>query len=254
MIGIEKVKIADIPCLIVEDNEVKNKPLPMITYFHGFTSAKEHNLPIAFLLAEEGYRVILPDSMLHGEREKNTTFIKKQLAFWDIVMQNVADLQTIHQYFQGKHLIKDDLFGVAGTSMGGITTSASLVKYPWIRVAAVLMGSPKLLDFAKVIIEEYEKTEHPPLPEEKIKTLLNDLESIDLAKHMERLAERPLLFWHGDKDPVVPFEHSYTFYQAARDMYKNKKQIHFIKEVGRDHKVSRFAILETVKWFKKHLR
>lgn len=253
MIGVEKIKINDIPCLIVDDSEKKNKPLPIITYFHGFTSAKEHNLPIAFLLAEEGYRVILPDSILHGEREGKTTFLKKQLAFWDIVMQNVTDLQKIQQYVQEKQLILDNLYGVAGTSMGGITTSASLVKYPWIRAAAVLMGSPKLSEFAEAMIEEYEKTDHPPLPEEKIKTLFTDLESIDLAKHMEQLGERPLLFWHGDKDPIVPFDHSYTFYQAARDMYKNKKQLHFIKEVGRDHKVSRFAILETVKWFKKHL-
>ncbi|HEY4601904.1 MAG TPA: prolyl oligopeptidase family serine peptidase [Cerasibacillus sp.] len=253
MIQVEKVKINDIPCLVVVDSETANKPLPVITYFHGFTSAKEHDLPIAFLLAEEGYRVILPDSILHGEREGKTTFLKKQLAFWDIVIQNVADLQTIHEYVQDERLISDDLFGVAGTSMGGITTSASLVKYPWIHTAAVLMGSPKLSDFARMMIEEYEKTDNPALPEEKVKTLFSNLDTIDLAKHMDHLAERPLLFWHGDKDPVVPFDHSYTFYQSARDMYKNKKQLHFIKEVGRDHKVSRFAILETVKWFKKHL-
>lgn len=253
MISVSKIKIDNIPCLVIVENEKAMEPLPIITYFHGFTSAKEHDLPIAFLLAEEGYRVILPDSIHHGEREGNISSLKRQVAFWDIVMQNVEDLQTIRAYLQAENLIENDKFGVAGTSMGGITTAAVMVKYPWIDVAAVLMGSPKPSEFATFMLEQYAKTDNPEIPQKEIDKLYQELQSIDLSKNMEALNNRPLLFWHGDKDPVVPFDHSFTFYQEAREKYDRNKDIHFIREKGRDHKVSRFAILEVVKWFKKHL-
>src|SRR5690625_1902546 len=98
MIGILQKRIENIPCLIIEQTEKSKQPLPLIVYFHGFTSAKEHSLPLAYLLAESGYRVVLPDSHLHGEREGQITSIERQLAFWDIVMKNVQELNVIADY------------------------------------------------------------------------------------------------------------------------------------------------------------
>ncbi|HLQ71272.1 MAG TPA: esterase, partial [Bacillota bacterium] len=62
MIGIYKENVKTIPALVVVDSTKTTEALPILTYFHGFTSAKEHNLPLAFLMAEKGFRVILPDS------------------------------------------------------------------------------------------------------------------------------------------------------------------------------------------------
>src|SRR5699024_10431306 len=105
-----------IPSLFVVDSEITEEALPTLIYFHGFTSAKEHNLPFAYLLAKEGYRVILPDSKLHGERETNISATEKQLSFWDIVLKNVTELKEIKQFLDQEGLLLNNRIGVAGTS------------------------------------------------------------------------------------------------------------------------------------------
>src|SRR5699024_2251101 len=116
MIGITSEKINDIPRLMVSKTEDAHKPLPVLTYFHGFTSAKEHNLPLAYLMAEKGYRVILPDSDLHGARlKKDKSEEERQLSFWDIVLSNVDDMAHIKKYLDENGLLLNDRIGVAGT-------------------------------------------------------------------------------------------------------------------------------------------
>ena len=168
-------------------------------------------------------------------------------------MQNVKELATIKSFFESKGLILEDRFGVAGTSMGGITTSAALSQYSWIKVAAILMGSPKITTYAKTLVESFKKVGDLPVTEEMIESLYEQLENYDLSKQPEKLNDRTLLFWHGESDSVVPFDHSYTFYDEVQMVYRNKENIKFIKEPNQNHKVSRSAILETVKWFDKHL-
>lgn len=253
MIGVFHQKVKTIPCLVVVDSAKESKSLPIITYYHGFTSAKEHNLPLAYLLAEKGYRVILPDSMYHGEREVEISTIKKQISFWDIVMQNVKELKDIKDSLDEEGLILDNRFGLAGTSMGGITTAAALTQYQWIKVAGVLMGSPKITTYAKTLVNSFKKMGDLPVTDEMIGHLYEQLEYYDLSKQAEKLQQRPLFFWHGENDAVVPFDHAYTFFEDVKEFYTNQEDIHFLKETNRDHKVSRYAILETVKWFEKHL-
>jgi len=253
MISIQKEEINSIPSLTVTYTNKINEPLPLIIYFHGFTSAKEHNLPIAYLLADKGYRVILPDSKYHGERETVLTASERQISFWNIVIQNIDDLQKIKDYYEQRKLILNNRIGIAGTSMGGITTSAALTQYSWINVAAVLMGSPKIMTFAKALVNHFKQVGDLPLTEEMVNNLYASLEKYDLSKQPDKLDHRPLLFWHGENDAVVPFDHSFTFYNEVKNLYKNMDQIRLIKEKNRGHKISRYAILETVKWFEKFL-
>src|SRR5690625_2235129 len=107
MIGIFEDTIKTIPCLVIVDQEKKDRALPLIMYSHGFTSAKEHNLTIAYLLADIGFRVVLPDSKYHGERELKVTSSERQISFWDIVMKNVEEFEEIKTYFDSKGLILD---------------------------------------------------------------------------------------------------------------------------------------------------
>ncbi|KHE73273.1 alpha/beta fold hydrolase [Halobacillus sp. BBL2006] len=249
MIGIYRNTLKNIPVLTVVESSKQEEPLPVFIYFHGFTSAKEHNLALAYLLAQKGYRVILPDSAFHGEREEDMSKQELNFKFWDIVYQNLKELQDIKDELDRNGLIKDRKVGVGGTSMGGITTSAALTMYPWIQAATVMMGSPKPVEFAKKMVQDVEKTGIPlPLEPAQLEELFESLEGIDLSNQMEKLYGRPLFFWHGDADPVVPFQHSYEFYNEAIKLYKNPENIRFLREVGRDHKVSRFAVLEMVNW------
>lgn len=254
MIAVTEQKINEIPCLTVNRSDEQNQPLPTVVYYHGFTSAKEHNLPLAYLLAQKGIRVILPDSMYHGERTQGIDELDVQLSFWDIMIQNVAELKEITEHLVDDGLLLHRQIGVAGTSMGGITTGAALRKYSWIKTGAILMGSPKISEFAKELIKALPEKTKAQMSDEKINSTLAKLKDLDLSKQISSLNERPLFLWHGEADRIVPFDHTYTFYQKAKDYYKNKELIHFSREVNRDHKVSRPAILKTVDWFNKHLK
>ncbi|MGP4065862.1 esterase [Oceanobacillus sp. M65] len=253
MIGIIEEKLNEIPSLIIADTAKKTEALPTVVFFHGFTSAKEHNLPIAYMLAENGYRVILPDSMYHGSREQGVNSMQRMVSFWDVVMKNVKELGMIKDVLDERNLILNGRIGIAGTSMGGITTSAALTQYPWIKTAAVLMGSPKLSIFARTLIEGLKEKGNLPVTDETINQLYQQLEQYDLSKQPEKLNQRPLFFWHGVNDPAVPFGHSYNFYQDVKEQYVNQEDIHFVREENRGHKVSRYATLEAVKWLHKHV-
>ncbi|KGP74376.1 alpha/beta fold hydrolase [Pontibacillus yanchengensis] len=254
MIGIYRETIESIPSLIVVDSNKENQPLPIVMYIHGITSVKEQNLPIAYSLASKGYRVVLPDCYLHGEREEGLNNQEVTYRLWDVVVQNLKELPILQQALEQRNLIKDGRIGLAGTSMGGITTSAALTQYNWIKVAAVLMGSPQPVRFAEeqvATIKEMGMT--VPMSEEEQQELIRSLANIDLSKQIDKLYGRPMFFWHGEEDNVVPFDHSYSFYNDAISHYKNPENIRFLREVGRDHKVSTYAISETVNWFDLHL-
>jgi uncharacterized protein len=254
MITVENKDINDIPVLIVVENAKRNEPLPVITYVHGFTSAKEHNLPFAYLMAQKGYRVILPDCLHHGERDGGKTSLEVQLEFWNIVIQNLKEIHEIKTYVERECLLLNDRFGLAGTSMGGITTAAALTQYPWIKSAAILMGSPKAMEMAQYTISQVKAMNIKlPFTDVELQQQVEQLQEIDLSKQIDKLNNRPLLFWHGDADTVVPFDQSNSFYNEAKRFYSENEKLHYIQEKGRGHKVSRPAILATVDWFEKYL-
>src|SRR5699024_8787871 len=121
------------------------------------------------------------------------------------------------------------------------------------KTSAGVNVTTKITTYTKNLVTSLKKTGSLPVSDEVISQLYGQLEQYDLSMQSEKLNERPLLFWHGDNDAVVPFDHSYTFYDEAKEHYQNQENIHFIKEANRGHKVSRYAILETVKWFETHL-
>src|SRR5690625_511571 len=157
MITIKNEKITDIPVLIVEMKESMLKPLPIVIYYHGFYGQKADSLTIAYHLASQGMRDVLPDSPMHGERSGHFTQTEIERSCRDIVLQNVKEIAQIKNYLTERYLIQNHYIGLGGTSMGGITTSAALTQYDWIKVGAVAMGSPNLTKFAHLLIDVFNK-------------------------------------------------------------------------------------------------
>src|SRR5690625_1740175 len=206
MIQINHRQIAHIPCLVVSDGS--SEPQPIVTYFHGFTSSKEQNLSQAYYLAKKGFTVILPDSLHHGERQEKE-LSEYQFDFWKIVLTNVNELKIIYNWVNENEWLKEDQFGIAGTSMGGITTASALTQYDWIKAAGIMMGSAKTYEMAHYLIESL-KSQGAKLPfsEEELNAELDQLKPYDLSTQLELLNDRPLFVWHGTEDKVVPFKHS----------------------------------------------
>ncbi|WP_409291791.1 esterase [Peribacillus sp. SCS-37] len=255
MIGISKESIDHIPVLHIVKHTKKRDKLPLIIFIHGITSAKEQNLNYAYLLAEEGFRVILPDALHHGERTTGKDGGRLKYSFWEIVLQTISEMETIKDHYQKLGLIDPERIGAAGTSMGGIITHGALARYDWIKAGVSLMGNPAYVRFAKKQIEHLKLSGIDiPLSEAELDQLYSTLGEYDLTLQAEKLSGRPLMFWHGGKDPVVPYEDAYQFYESILPQYGNDKEsISFILDEEAEHKVTMEGLHGTRDWFRRHL-
>lgn len=248
MIIINKDLIREIPCLIISEEDKITVPLPTVVYYHGFNGEKEASLTIAYKLAEKGMRVVLPDSLYHGERTADISQTEREMGFWQTVMKNIAEVKVIYDYLQENELLLDHRIGLAGTSMGGMTTFAALAKYDWIKVAVSVMGTPKLINYAETLIEGINQIRPGRVSEEEAQAVIEMLDPVDLTRHPKLLNGRPLLIWHGENDDVIPISHVNDFTEQI-----GGQNIRLVKEPNRMHHVSRLAVEETVGWFSEKL-
>lgn len=245
-----------IPLLHIVKEELQHQQVPVVVFFHGFTSAKEHNLHYAYNLAEKGIRVILPDAHLHGKRAENLDEVELSIRFWEIVLTSIEELQMIYTELQKRHIEKGVKIGVGGTSMGGITTFGALKMYDWIDVASIMMGAPNFVELATNQIAGLEAQGFEvPVTEEEKNQLFEQISYFDITKNPETLKGRPIFMWHGKKDVVVPFEPTYAFYEAQLQRYEEANQpFEFMVDKSAGHQVSRPAMLRAVDWFASHLK
>ena len=255
MIIIENKKIHDIPLLHVVKDEDRQNKLPLIIFIHGFTSAKEHNLHYAYLLADKGFRVILPETLHHGEREQGLSMQDLYPQFWKVILTTIDEINLLKEYYCLEGLVDRDRIGVVGTSMGGITTLGALTQFPWIKAAVSLMGMPAYVQFSLWQLEQLQSQGIKlPFNDEQIAEQLAILRDYDLSLQPERLANRPLLFWHGKKDPLVPYPLAFQFFQSIKNDYSEAPdKLQFITDEHAGHKVSREGLKATVNWFEKYL-
>lgn len=114
-----KRSITSIPVLEVVPEALANQALPLIIFYHGWRTNKELLLTQGRKLAAKGFRVILPDSMHHGERKVTDISAIPSVTFFSTIQFNIVEYQLLIDYFKERELIKDELIGVGGYSMGG---------------------------------------------------------------------------------------------------------------------------------------
>jgi uncharacterized protein len=255
LIVVEKKRIEHIPVLHIVKQKQFSDRMPLIVFLHGFTSTKERNMHYAYLFAEKGFRVVMPEAKYHGTRSEGLSEAELGFRFWDIVITSIEELSTIKQVLVEEGLVDPARIGIAGTSMGGITTLGALAKYEWIKAGVSLMGNPSFEEFALWQLNEMEKRNvQIGLSQEQISDLLNHLKQYDLSLQPEKLNNRPLLFWHGRLDPVVPYQAAYHFYEQNRKSYEGTNgMFEFITDENAGHNVSNAGVEATAKWFEKHI-
>ncbi|MDT8859594.1 esterase [Alkalihalobacillus sp. MEB130] len=254
MITIINETIAQVPSLHVVKEEYRlEREIPTIFFFHGFTSAKEHNLHVAYLLAEKGFRVYLPDALYHGERSQGETGAQRDLAFWEIILTSIHELGLMKQELEKNSTIGDRI-GVIGTSMGAITMFGALTQYPWIQTAVSFMGTAYYEPFANGLLHTAEKR-GLSIEDSMKEEVLRKIKPFDLSTQLDKLDGRPLFMWHGKDDQVVPYPFSKKLYEELEANYEQTpEKLQFLAEEKIGHKVSRRAILQSVDWFSQHLQ
>ena len=241
-----------IPLLHIYKEEM-NENTPVVIFLHGFMSAKEHNLHYAYQLVEKGVRVILPDAYLHGERNENLSEIEMNLHFWKIVMKSVAEVNTLYYELKLKGYLNTDKIGLAGTSMGGITTSGCLRSYDWVHTAGICMGSTSFTKLAVHQLEDFAaKGLNFPMTEQQKAEIFEMLSVYDVDQTTEVFDTCPTIFWHGKQDPTVPFSMSYSLFEQLQQQGK-AREVQFIIDEKAGHAVSRHGVLEVTDWLAQHL-
>ncbi|MBS4172029.1 alpha/beta fold hydrolase [Bacillus sp. FJAT-49736] len=255
MIQIHKEMLNDIPVLHVVKEHLEREKTPLILFIHGFESAKEHNLHYAYLLADKGFRVVLPEIMNHGEREAEVSKMEMMFQFWEMIIHTIDEIEQVKNYYVECGLVDVERIGVAGTSMGGIITCGALTRFEWIKAAVVLMGSPNYEEFALSQIEQLKNNGvQIPLSNEELQKQISALYEYDLSKQPQILNMRPILFWHGVKDSMVPYQPTYDFYNRVKTFYQQApERLDFITDRKAGHKVSRKGLLQAVMWFERWL-
>ncbi|CNJ10237.1 MULTISPECIES: esterase [Yersinia] len=227
----------------------RQQPLPTIFFYHGYTSSKEVYSYFAYAFAQAGFRTIAPDADMHGARF-NGDDTERQSHFWAILKSNIDELPALKQHYQQAGLIEGERIGVAGASMGGMTTLGAFARYPWVRVAADFMGSGYFTSLAKTLF--------PPLnagrqvSSAEFQRRLLPLADYDLAHQLEKIADRPLLVWHGEADDVVPAAESARLVQELRASGRDN-HLTYLTEAGIGHKITPTALAAGVRFFSKHL-
>lgn len=253
MILVEKINIKDIPMLIIGKQDLKNEPLPGFIFLHGFTSAKEHNLHYAYLLAERGFRVFLPEALMHGERGEN--YSDKQLAqsFWKIVLTSIKELHDIKRFITENGYVIHDRIALGGTSMGAITTLGALTQYDWIKAGVSMMGNPAYVDFANYQLNQFERQGIDlGISEADKDKIMKDLGKYDLSLQPEKVNNRPLFFWHGEKDTVVPIDGERHFLEGMKEEVESGK-IKVVTDKHAGHAVNRKGLLAAIAWLEKNM-
>lgn len=249
MVLMSEESVGGIPVIHAAPRSRADEPLPTVFLFHGFTSSKELTTYLGYVLARAGMRVILPEADMHGDRFDGDE--QHRLGcFWDILKQNIDELPLYREHYSARGLIDGDRVGVAGTSMGGFAALGCMARYGWIKAVAAYMGSAYYLDLSRTL--------YPPLGTFGPSTAaeharrMEPLASYDVAGRLERLADRPLLVWHGERDDVVPYDESLRLRDdmRARGLDKN---LTFIGDPNGGHKLSMAASMAGTEFFRRHL-
>lgn len=247
MIEISTETFAGIECLHATPAGKQQTPLPTILFWHGFTSSKEVYAYFAVELAKAGFRVVLPDADSHGSRYNGNAELRFS-RFWDILKSNIEEVKPLEAALQ--HLIEEGRFAVAGASMGGMTALGAMARYSHITSVACMMGSGYFMSLSQTLF--------PPLvattPEQKkeLAEKLAPLAEYDVSQQLEKLADRPLLIWHGEADEVVPAAESARLEKALREAMLNAR-LTYITEKGIGHRITPPALSAIAAFFKDHL-
>lgn len=249
MIELATESFAGIECLHAAPAGKRHQPLPTVVFWHGFTSSKEVYAYFAVALAQAGIRAILPDADMHGARF-NGDSEQRLFHLWDIVKCNIDELPALEAALQAQGLTEAGRFGVAGASMGGMTALGAMARYPHLRCVASMMGSGYFMSLSHTLFPPL--TVRSAADKTAFEARMAPLAEYEVSQHLDAIANRPLLIWHGEADDVVPAAESARLVTALRDTQRDS-HLTYITEKGIGHKITPPALTALTSFFLHHL-
>ncbi|RJT18773.1 esterase [Buttiauxella izardii] len=241
MIEIYTEELAGIEVLHAVPTGKKESQLPVVYFYHGFTSSKLVYSYFAVALAQSGMRVIMPDAKQHGARFDGDE-TARLYQFWSILKSNIDEFSQLHQALAERYPVDEQRVAVGGASMGGMTALGIMARYSQVRCVACLMGSGYFISLGKNLFP----------PQALDLESLNELANYDISHQLEKIGNRPLLLWHGEQDDVVPAAETWRLEQALIEKGLDK-QMTCLREPGVKHRITPTALEAARRFFSENL-
>ncbi|QHT62511.1 alpha/beta fold hydrolase [Paenibacillus lycopersici] len=214
--------ICNVPCITLSP---AGEPIGQLVLAHGWGSTKESYRFFASLIAGWGYRVIIPELPLHGERGTLDYWSSSALQrhFWNVVVQGVSEAGAIAAALAVQSGLPA---AIVGHSTGGFIAAGTYAEQDAIRSAVVINGSCSWLRFEELYREQ------AGLP-----AIAPDEEAA-LAQHdpRERIlaSSKPLLLLHCLDDTFVPIgsQHDFAEEAARRRTAESAVRFHAFERVN----------------------
>ncbi|ELY2303365.1 esterase [Salmonella enterica] len=249
MIAIETRQLAGGVVLHAFPEGKRAVPLPCVVFYHGFTSSSLVYSYFAVALALAGFRVVMPDAPEHGARFGGDSQGRIH-RFWQILHQNMQEFTTLRAAIQEENWLLDGRLAVGGASMGGMTALGIMTRHREVKCGASLMGSGYFTGLARTLFPPL--SPQNPAQQAEFDNIIAPLREWEVPHQLERLADRPLLLWHGQEDDVVPAIETFRLQQALAAA-KLDKHVACLWAAGVRHRITPEALSATVAFFRQHL-
>lgn len=240
MIELETRRLGDREILHAFPTGKSEQPLPVVVFYHGFTSSKLVYSYFAVALAQAGFRVVMPDAPDHGARFSGNEQARLG-QFWQILHGSLTEFAGLRDALFEAGLVENDRLAVAGASMGGMTALGIMTHHSEVKSVACLMGSGYFTSLSKTLF-----------PSQNPEDIDAALVEWDVTHALPHLANRPLLLWHGDADDVVPPDGTFRLQQALKNEGLDGN-LTCLWEAGVRHRITPTALDATVSFFRQHL-
>jgi len=241
MIEMYTEQLAGIEVLHAVPAGKKESQLPVVFFYHGFTSSKLVYSYFAVALAQSGMRVIMPDAQQHGARFDGDESARLY-QFWSILKSNIDEFSQLQQVLSERYPVDEQRIAVGGASMGGMTALGIMARYPQVRCVACLMGSGYFMSLGKSLFP----------PQALDLDALNKLADYDISHQLEKVGNRPLFLWHGEQDDVVPATETWRLEHALTEKGLDKHML-CLREAGVKHRITPTALEAARRFFCEHL-
>lgn len=242
----EKIEIENIPCLVLQAKGIKEIN-GVIFIYHGWSSKKENYHFMGSIFALEGYQVIIPDSIHHGERGVldygNDEIMEEK--FWEVAINSVDEYPFLKENLEKKGMLKSQKIAVMGNSMGGIISSGIFARDSEISTMIIMNGACAWEDVDKKVKDSRKIDRSLVISKEK-------MDLYDPMKHLDKIFPRPFLLQHGEKDSSVPIETQNLFFEEATRYYGDlKERIAFTRIANLNHYKTIGMVEESLDWINR---
>jgi hypothetical protein len=226
---------------------------PLLLIHHGFGSRKERKLQHAYMAAEAGFFVVLPDSARHGERQDPEFAALSEeeggTRMIALTRQTAVDLAHLLALYSDDPRTSSDRTSLMGTSMGGMVVYEYLQRYG---TAGIACAVPIISTPAWKAMADHLQLQNPAFGELMTPELEREIEEAEPREALLGLRDFPLLMLNAEDDEIMPIAHVREFYREMQRHYSRPELLRLETYAGSGHMTTEEMMRSSIAWASRH--